>query len=167
MYEETVQDTTTWRPAASGVLVEGLGKRFGDTEALADLNHRQDTERVQVEENTIYLLIDATAPTIAGLPVDCTLWPPNHKMVDAATIAGSESGSGLSSFSVVASSSEASTGDVAVSGTGLAPRRVSLRAERSGEGTGRVYTVTATAADRAGNVTTASGTCSVPLSQGS
>jgi len=111
--------------------------------------------------------IDATAPTITGLPVDCTLWPPNHKMVDAATIAGSESGSGLSSFSVVASSSEAGTGDVAVSGTGLAPRRVSLRAERSGEGTGRVYTVTATAADRAGNVTTASGTCSVPLSQGS
>jgi ABC-2 type transport system ATP-binding protein len=38
MYEESVQDTTTWRPASSGVLVEGLGKRFGELWALRDLH---------------------------------------------------------------------------------------------------------------------------------
>jgi ABC-2 type transport system ATP-binding protein len=38
MYEETVHDTTTYRQAAGGVLVEGLGKRFGDLWALRDLH---------------------------------------------------------------------------------------------------------------------------------
>jgi ABC-2 type transport system ATP-binding protein len=38
MYEETVHDTTTYRQGAGGVLVEGLGKRFGDRWALRDLH---------------------------------------------------------------------------------------------------------------------------------
>jgi hypothetical protein len=110
--------------------------------------------------------IDATAPTIAGLPVDCSIWPPNHRMVDVATVSGAESLSGLASLAVVATSSEGGAGDVAVAGSGLEPRRVSLRADRAGTGTGRVYTVTATAADLAGNVASASATCTVPLSLG-
>jgi ABC-2 type transport system ATP-binding protein len=38
MYEETVHDTTTYRQGAGGVLVEGLGKRYGDLWALRDLH---------------------------------------------------------------------------------------------------------------------------------
>jgi hypothetical protein len=40
--------------------------------------------------------------------------------------------------------------------------RVTVRAARDGEGDGRLYTVTATAVDEAGNQTVASGSCTVP-----
>jgi hypothetical protein len=39
---------------------------------------------------------------------------------------------------------------------------VSLRAERAGSGTGRIYTVTITAKDAAGNTSTATTAVSVP-----
>lgn len=39
------------------------------------------------------------------------------------------------------------------------------RAERSGTGSGRVYTLRAQAADRAGNMASASATCAVPHDQ--
>ncbi|MCJ8012667.1 DUF5011 domain-containing protein, partial [Paenibacillus sp. KQZ6P-2] len=41
----------------------------------------------------------------------------------------------------------------------------SLRAERSGEGTGCIYTITYTATDKAGNQTVATATVSVPHDQ--
>ena len=53
-----------------------------------------------------------------------------------------------------------------ISGAGFEPHKVSLRASRLGSGTGRIYTVTATATDVAGNSTTSSASCVVPLSQG-
>jgi hypothetical protein len=43
---------------------------------------------------------------------------------------------------------------------------VQLRAERSGTGTGRLYTLTATSSDLAGNDATATATCTVPHDQG-
>ena len=39
---------------------------------------------------------------------------------------------------------------------------VQVRAERAGTGSGRVYTITASASDLAGNQVTASATCTVP-----
>jgi hypothetical protein len=118
---------------------------------------------------TIRLAIDRTPPTIAGMPeATCNLWPPNNKMVDVATVRALDSGAGLASFSVAASSNEAQAGkdaDIAIAGDGLAPRTVSLRASRLGNGTGRVYTVTATATDAAGNSAAATATCLVPLHQ--
>jgi hypothetical protein len=68
------------------------------------------------------------------------------------------------------SSSEAPSssgqGDVQVTGTGVAPRVVSVRADRAGGGTGRVYTITASATDLAGNTAAAAATCTVPHDQG-
>jgi hypothetical protein len=43
---------------------------------------------------------------------------------------------------------------------------VELRSERLGNGQGRVYTLTATATDLAGNVATATATCKVAHDQG-
>ena len=43
----------------------------------------------------------------------------------------------------------------------------SLRAERSGNGTGRIYTLTVTCTDAAGNPATGTATVTVPHSQGS
>jgi hypothetical protein len=117
---------------------------------------------------TLMVRIDQTAPSLAGLPVSgCTLWPPNHRLVEVATVAASDSISGLASNlpSVVGRSSEPENGlgdgDTAPDIV-IAAGRVSLRAERSGNGSGRVYTITATASDLAGNVARATGTCTVP-----
>ena len=114
--------------------------------------------------------IDKTIPTIAGLPAAgaCTLWPPNHKLVQVATVTASGGGSGLASLTISGSSNEPENGlgdgdtapDIVITGG-----NVQLRAERSGTGTGRVYTLTAAASDIAGNQTTATATCVVPHDQ--
>ena len=72
--------------------------------------------------------------------------------------------SGVGSLDVTATSSEPSDpddADVLVTPDGSGGFVVSLRAERLGSGSGRVYTVTATAKDLAGNATTATATCAV------
>ena len=47
----------------------------------------------------------------------------------------------------------------------IAGGSVAVRAERSGTGVGRVYTITATATDRAGNTTREVSVCVVPHDQ--
>ena len=118
----------------------------------------------------VVVKIDKTPPVISGLPAPvCTLWPPNHKMVQVATVTAGDGGSGLVSFNVSGRSNEASVPgevDVAITGTVLQSRVVQLREERSGTGTGRIYTLTAIAGDQAGNTTTSTATCTVPHDQG-
>jgi len=110
--------------------------------------------------------IDKTGPIISGMPATgCTLSPAKHQLVQVASVTSSDSLSGLLSLSVTATSSEPDNGtgggdvpgDIVINGG-----TVQLRAERSPSGKGRLYTITATAKDNAGNTTTATGTCSVP-----
>jgi hypothetical protein len=109
--------------------------------------------------------IDKTGPVIGGLPKNCVLSPPKHQLEQVATVTAADSLSGVSSLTVTASSSEPDSGtgggdvpgDIIISGG-----TVQLRAERSPSGKGRLYTITATALDVAGNTTTATATCSVP-----
>lgn len=119
---------------------------------------------------TLILKIDKTPPMITGLPASgCALWPPNHKLVRVATVSGNDALSGLASLGVSGASTEpASPGqsDVVTTGPALGPIAIQLRAERLGTGNGRVYTLTATAQDVAGNTTTATATCVVPHDQG-
>jgi photosystem II stability/assembly factor-like uncharacterized protein len=114
--------------------------------------------------------LDRTAPIISGLPDSGTvLWPPNNKMVKVATIAASDSLSGLYSFNVTATSNEPpdpNTPDIVITGSGLGPRTVQLRAQRLGAGIGRIYTLTATATDLAGNTSTVTTKVMVPHDQG-
>lgn len=119
----------------------------------------------QEAPKTLTVRIDKTPPVIAGLPAaGCTIWPPNHALVTVGTVTATDVLSGLASGSptVTASSNESplTPADIAISGT-----TVQLRAERSGAGQGRVYVLTASAADVAGNVATASATCTVPHDQ--
>lgn len=109
--------------------------------------------------------IDKTPPALSGLPaVGCTLWPPDKKFVTVATISAADVLSGLASFNVTGMSNEPqepNDPDIIISGTGLGPRTVQLRADRLGTGTGRIYTITSTATDAAGNVVNAISTCVV------
>ena len=114
--------------------------------------------------------IDRTPPVISGLPVPgCTLWPPNHKLVQVAAVTAGDALSGMAAFNVTGLSSESpdpGETDVVIAGSGLQPRSIQLRAERSGSGNGRTYTLTATASDLAGNSSTASARCTVPHDEG-
>jgi hypothetical protein len=113
--------------------------------------------------------LDRTPPVISGLPATgCTLWPPNHKLVDVATITASDALSGLASFDVTGTSNEPPDidSDIVITGSSLQSRFVQLRRERLGSGSGRIYTLTALAVDLAGNTTTSSATCTVPHDQG-
>src|SRR5678815_4457944 len=106
---------------------------------------------------------DKTPPVINNaLPGICVLSPPNHKMRDVPISYSLTDNCGGTISSVLSVSS-----DEPISGTGdgdTAPddwyvidnHNVKLRAERSGSGDGRVYTITITATDAAGNSSTSS-----------
>jgi len=128
------------------------------------------------EPKTLTIKIDTTPPIILGLPKPgCTLWPPNHKLVQVATVSTLAGGpSGLSGFAVTGTSSEPENGsgdgntapDIVITGSGLGQRIIQLRAERDGGGPGRVYTLTVAATSVAGLTSTLSATCTVPSNQG-
>jgi NHL repeat-containing protein len=114
---------------------------------------------------TLQVRIDKTPPTFAGLPRDCVLWPPNHQLVEVASVIASDAVSGLASASVLtAHSSDPATtpGDATAPDIVINGSSVKLRAERGGGGAGRIYTLTVTAQDLAGNQATATATCTVP-----
>ncbi len=115
---------------------------------------------------------DTTAPSLTGVsPSSATLWPPNHQMVPISIAATSNDLVGVTSLKIISVvSSEPDNGlgdgdtanDIQITGA----LTVNLRAERSGKGNGRTYTITVEAKDAAGNTTTATTTVSVPKSQG-
>jgi hypothetical protein len=116
--------------------------------------------------------IDKTAPLISGMPAaGCTLWPPNHKLVQVATVAAVDmlSGIGTGGFTVTGVSNEPSDPNdsaVVIMPNGSSGYIVQLQADRSGTGASRVYTLKATATDLAGNMSSATATCTVPHDQG-
>jgi hypothetical protein len=118
------------------------------------------------------LKIDKTPPAIAGMPVlGCTLWPPTQKLVQVANVAATDALSGLApgSFEVSGKSNEPSNPDnqqIVITPNGSGGFIVQVQADRLGTGAGRVYTITAAAADLAGNRSTATTTCNVPHDQG-
>ena len=124
----------------------------------------------QEAAKTLTVRIDKTPPSLAGLPASgCSLWPPDHRLVQVGSISAADGGSGVGGFTLDATSNEPESGtgdgdigpDVIVTG-GV----VELRAERAGNGFGRMYTMTVRATDQAGNVATRTATCAVPRDQG-
>jgi hypothetical protein len=60
----------------------------------------------------VTIKIDMTPPVISGMPATgCSLWPPNHKLVQVATVTAADAMSGLASgsFNVTGTSSEPSS----------------------------------------------------------
>ena len=113
---------------------------------------------------------DTTPPTISLTVSPTSLWPPNHKMVKVAT--------GISATDVCDPSPALSidvTSNEPVNGLGdgdtspdweVVNNEVSVRAERSGKGTGRIYTITVTATDASGNTATSTKTVTVAHDKG-
>jgi hypothetical protein len=135
-------------------------------EGISNLSYgATDTAGNSEQPNALAIKIDKTGPVISGMPANCILAPAKHQLVQVATVTASDALSGVASLVVTATSSEPDSGtgggdvpgDIVISGG-----TVSLRAERSPSGRGRIYTIVATAADLAGNQTVSTATCNVP-----
>jgi hypothetical protein len=111
---------------------------------------------------TLTVRIDKTPPVISGLPAPgCTIWPPNHKLVQVATVTAMDALSGVApgSFTVTGTSNDPANGQIVITG-GPSQFLVQLGADKD-----EVYTLTATASDLAGNTITQQATCTVPHNQ--
>jgi phosphodiester glycosidase len=150
-------------------VVSGHSTSFGVSPVGVTTVSYSATDAAGNEETarTLDVKIDDALPMLSGLPSEgCTLWPANHELQRVAVVRASDAVSGIArgSFQVNATSNEPmDPGDVAVTDDGNGGLVVELRAERSGDSkSGRVYYVTVTAQDLAGNEVTGTATCTVP-----
>ena len=122
----------------------------------------------------IVTVVDRTPPNIIDVSASpSVLWPPNHKMV-AVEVSPTASDlcdtapptctiTGISSNEAVNARGDGNTApDWEITGD----LTVNLRAERSGGGNGRVYTMTVGCTDASGNSSTRTETVTVPHDQG-
>lgn len=111
---------------------------------------------------------DTTPPVIVSASAHPdTLWPPNHKLVDVTVTAQVSDACDRTTWKIIhVSSNEEVNGhgpDWVITGD----HTLKLRAERAGNGNGRVYTITLQAKDTSGNVSARKTvTVTVPHSQG-
>ncbi|MCQ6561012.1 OmpL47-type beta-barrel domain-containing protein [Paenibacillus mendelii] len=117
---------------------------------------------------TAAIKVDKTAPSLTVQLDKPILWPPNHKMATLhAELNSNDAASGVAS--VILSSIESNEPDRDPSDieadTGTAASSFALRAERSGSGAGRIYTVIYTVTDNANNKTDTIATVTVPHDQ--
>lgn len=126
-------------------------------------------------DEVVVEIADTSAPELTYTQETGNLWPPNHKMVLVLSgISASDLVDGATAVNVTVTSNESSNGrgdgnteqdyEIVTHPDGTVD--VYLRAERSGKGGGRTYTVAMSAADAAGNDASASVTASVAKSQG-
>ncbi|MCJ8014490.1 discoidin domain-containing protein [Paenibacillus sp. KQZ6P-2] len=112
--------------------------------------------------------IDKTAPTLSVQLDQASLWPANHKMVTVnATLDANDAESGVASVvltSITSNEPDSWQGDIQAR-IGTEDTSFQLRAERLGQGSGRIYTITYTVTDKAGNTAVATATVTVPHDQ--
>ena len=109
------------------------------------------------------MLADVTPPLIGAVAAAPTvLWPPNHDMlpiaVTVADVSDQCSGPATCQIDAITSNEALAPEDSQITG----PLTVRLRAERLGEGTGRVYAIVIKCTDRAGNNSFKTVTVTVP-----
>jgi hypothetical protein len=119
-----------------------------------------DASGVSASCGTTVTIVDTTPPVITKVSASpSVLWPPNHKMVMVTVNATVKDTCGSATWNIVSvTSNEPANGrgdgntspDWQITGS----HTVSLRAERSGNGSGRIYTITIQATDAAGNTST-------------
>jgi hypothetical protein len=121
-----------------------------------------DGFNLPVTSDVTIRVIDTTAPVLSPISNKTILWPPNHKMVNITLWANAADNTGHPvALSAVVTSNEPQDGlgdgDASPDWTEPVIDQINgiitlkLRAERSGSGNGRIYTITITARDASGN----------------
>ncbi len=152
--------------ATADATLSNEGANQSVTETFRDVAGNETTTTVAPID------IDLTAPTLACSVDPSSLWPPNHALVPVTTqIVVADALSGPGPFTLVSvTSSEPdnglgdgdTAGDVQDWSVGTADTSGELRAERSGTGPGRTYTLIYRGEDLAGNAATCTLTVTVP-----
>lgn len=116
--------------------------------------------------------IDKIAPVLTLIPSTQTLLPENHKLVNVTiSVNGKDEGSGVSTIVLTSITSNEpddglgdgnTEGDIVGVDIGTFDTEFQLRAERSGNRQGRIYLITYTITDFAGNQSTATVEITVP-----
>jgi hypothetical protein len=125
-----------------------------------------------IATGTTEIVTDTTPPTIAGVSANpSSLWPPNHKMVAVkVSVSASDAGSAVTCKIASVSSNEPvdglGDGDTAPDWQITGNLTVDLRAERSGNGRGRIYTIVVECVDAAQNRSTKPVNVTVPHDRG-
>ena len=118
-----------------------------------------DTHGETDDDEVIIIVQDTTPPEITMSIEQDILWPPNHKMVNVGfSFEVSDMGDTDPIILIQVTSDEPTTTSSGAGGSKHTPDakvtdddKVSLRAERSGKGDGRVYQITLTASDLSNN----------------
>ncbi len=128
------------------------------------------------DDEVLINIVDTTPPSLTVALNPNVLWPPNHKMVAIhATVTISDAVDPNPTFvltSIESNEPDNSLGDgdkpndIQEADCGTPDLDFKLRAERSGKGDGRIYTVTYRATDASGNETSTSATVTVPHDMG-
>jgi hypothetical protein len=149
-------------PAPTTLSNEGAGQSVSGT--CTDLAGNSASATVSGINN------DKTPPAVACSASPNVLWPPNNKLVPvnvSVTVTDTLSGSaGFTLVSATSSEPDSGQGDIQGFVTGTGATSGQLRAQRLGSGAGRVYTLTYSGADRAGNTASCTTTVTVPHDQG-
>ena len=151
--EYSLDAASGWTTYVGPFQVSGDGEHTLQYRSIDRAEHVETTHSVR-------FAIDATAPVISGMPLACALWPANNKFVQVAAVTAADNLSGVApgSFTIGVLTNEPGTESDIIITAGM----VQVRATRLGSGTGRVYTVDSQVSDVAGNMTTATATCTVP-----
>jgi len=157
----------TWQcgDVLSGVTAQTVARHVGSEGDAQSATQSCVDVAGNTASNTVGTIrIDLTPPTVACSPDPAVLWPPNNKMVDVdVSLTFTDALSGPWSFAMnQASSSDGGTGDIAGFTVGSTSLSGSLRAKRSGNSSGRVYTLGYMGRDRAGNTAACSTEVEVP-----
>lgn len=139
-----------------------------DVPFTADLDLGEHTVSVAVSDGvattvsctSTITVVDTVAPTIKSVKATPnSLWPPNHKMKNVNVKVVAEDACGDVTWKILSVSSNESEDGTGDGNTGpdwniVDEDTVQLRAERSGNGDGRIYTITVEATDESGNTAT-------------
>jgi len=134
-----------------------------------------DTVGASATDDVTVTVIDTAPPVVELHMTPAQLWPPNHKMHTVEAVLAIQDCDPMTTVELVSVTSNEpdnglgdgdTTGDIAGATLGTDDRSVQVRAERSGTGSGRIYTFVYRVTDGSGNATEATATVTVPHDQG-
>lgn len=154
--------------SAMFVVHAALQCELGDGAVLTAHSSATSLDDAQNDDNASSDSVTVTnpAPVISGAAVDmAALWPADHKMKNVRVFYSTTDNCGPVNTVLAVSSNEpvsGTGGDTAPDWEVVDGNTVRLRAERAGTGSGRVYTITITAADSVGNASAQTVRVAVP-----